>query len=108
LCGSKRSGPRGKRYVYFWADGIYFNVCLSDDRPCMLVVMGTTDDGRKELLAIQAGERESQLSWKELPLDLKRRSMTEAPKLAVADGGLDFWAALPEVFPTTREQLCHP
>jgi transposase-like protein len=96
----------GKRYVYLWADGIYFNVRLTKDRPCMLVVMGTTPDGKKELVGLLDGERESKLSWKELLLDLKRRGLKEGPKLAVADGGLGFWPALEEVYPETREQRC--
>lgn len=96
----------GKRYVYFWADGIYFNVRLTSARPCMLVVMGTTPEGRKELVGLLDGERESKLSWKELLLDLKRRGLKEGPKLAVADGGLGFWPALEEVYPQAREQRC--
>lgn len=95
-----------KRYVYLWADGIYFNVRLTRDRPCMLVVMGTTPEGKKELVGLLDGERESKLSWKELLLDLKRRGLKEGPKLAVADGGLGFWPALEEVYPETREQRC--
>ncbi|HLE55596.1 MAG TPA: IS256 family transposase [Rhodothermia bacterium] len=95
-----------KRYVYLWADGIYFNVRLTDDRPCMLVIMGTTPEGKKELVGLLDGERESKLSWKELLLDLKRRGLRDAPELAVADGALGFWPALEEVFPGTREQRC--
>ena len=90
-----------KRYVYLWADGCDFNVRLTRDRPCMLVVMGTTPEGKKELVGLLDGERESKISWKELLLDLKRRA-----KLAVADGGLGFWSALEEVYPETREQRC--
>ena len=96
----------GKRYVYFWVDGIYLNVRLSTDRPCLLVVVGTLADGRKELVAIHDGERESKLSWTEVLRDLKRRGLSEAPRLAVGDGALGFWGALPEVFPATREQRC--
>jgi len=96
----------GKRYVYFWADGIYFNVRLTSDRPCMLVVMGALADGTKELVAIHDGERESKLSWSELLRDLKRRGLAEAPTLAVGDGALGFWAALEEVFPATHHQRC--
>jgi len=95
-----------KRYVYLWADGIYFNVRLTRDRPCMLVIMGTTPEGKKELVGLLDGERESKLSWKELLLNLKRRGLKEGPKLAVADGGLGFWPALEEVYPETREQRC--
>jgi len=95
-----------KRYVYFWADGIYFNVRLTPDRPCMLVVMGALADGTKELVAIHDGERESKLSWSELLVDLKRRGLEDAPTLAVGDGALGFWSALEEVFPATRHQRC--
>ena len=95
-----------RRYVYLWADGIYFNVRLTDDRPCLLVIVGTLQDGRKELVAVHDGERESKLSWTELLRDLKRHGLKEPPKLAVGDGALGFWAALAEVFPETREQRC--
>lgn len=96
----------GKRFVYFWADGIYFNVRLTDDRPCVLVIVGTSEDGRKELLAVYDGERESKLSWVEVLRDLKRRGLREGPKLAVGDGALGFWSALREVYPATRAQRC--
>ena len=107
---SKRSLV-GERYVYFWADGVYFNVRLGGDgegqnRQCILVVVGATPEGRKELVAIQDGYRESEQSWRELMLDLKARGLTEAPKLAVGDGALGFWAALRKVFGETREQRC--
>jgi len=95
-----------RRYVYLWADGVYFNVRLTDERPCVLVIVGTLEDGRKELIAVHDGERESKLSWVELLRDLKRRGLKEAPKLAVGDGALGFWAALAEEFPETREQRC--
>jgi len=95
-----------KRYVYWWADGVYFNVRLEPDRPCMLVIMGTLEDGTKELVAVWDGERESKASWLEVLRDLKARGLTEAPKLAVGDGALGFWAALEEQFPPTREQRC--
>lgn len=96
----------GKRYVYIWADGVYFNVRLSSDRPCLLVIIGTLADGTKELVAIHDGERESKLSWLETLRDLKRHGLKEAPLLAVGDGALGFWSALEEVFPATREQRC--
>jgi len=95
-----------RRYVYWWADGIYFNVRLGDDRPCLLVIMGALADGTKELVAILDGERESRLSWKELLLDLKGRGLQEAPLLCVGDGALGLWAALEEVYPLTRQQRC--
>lgn len=97
---------RHKRYVYFWADGIYFNVRLDNDRPCMLVIMGTLEDGRKELVAVYDGHRESKESWREVLRDLKARGLAHAPKLAVGDGALGFFRALEEEFPETREQRC--
>ena len=96
----------GKHYVYVWADGIYFNVRLSDDRPCVLVLMGALEDGSKEMIAICDGERESKLSWKSLLLDVTDRGLTTAPKLAIAEGALGFWAAIEEVFPSTQQQRC--
>jgi transposase-like protein len=95
-----------KRYVCFWVDGIYFNVRLEEGRQCILIVMGATPEGKKELVAIQDGYRESEQSWSELLLDLKSRGLQEAPKVAVGDGALGFWAALRKVFGETREQRC--
>jgi len=95
-----------RRFVYLWADGIYFNVRLEDARSCILVVIGATEDGRKELLAVHDGVRESELSWRELLLDLKGRGLDVAPHIAVGDGALGFWKALRQVFPETREQRC--
>ena len=96
----------GKQYVYWWADGVYFNVRLTEDRPCILVIMGSLENGTKELVAVLAGQRESKLSWQGLLSDLKRRGLTLAPKLAVGDGGLGFWAALEEEFPAVPIQRC--
>jgi transposase-like protein len=96
----------GHEYVYVWADGIHTNIRLEDDRQCILVLMGATKDGKKELIAMTDGHRESAQSWRELLLDVKRRGMTIDPKLAVGDGALGFWKALAEVFPTTKEQRC--
>lgn len=96
----------GKRYVYVWADGIYFNIRLSDDRPCVLVLMGALEDGSKELIAMIDGQRESEQSWLELLLDAKSRGLSEAPMLATGDGALGFWKALRQVFPATRHQRC--
>lgn len=94
-------------YVYLWADGVYFTIRLdNDDRQCILVLIGATRDGRKELLAVQDGYRESEQSWHELLTDLKARGLAIPPKLAVGDGALGFWAALRKVYPTTREQRC--
>ena len=96
----------GKEYVYVWADGIHTNIRLEEDRQCILVLMGATKDGKKELIAMTDGHRESEQSWKELLLDVKRRGLTVDPKLAVGDGALGFWKALPQVYPSTREQRC--
>jgi putative transposase len=95
-----------KTYVYVWADGIYCNVRLDDERQCLLVMMGATLDGRKELLAVADGFRESELSWTEVLDDLQRRGLRHLPRLAVGDGALGFWAALRKVWPGTREQRC--
>lgn len=96
----------GKRYVYIWADGVYFNVRLEGERTCILVVIGATADGRKELLGVVDGVRESEQSWLELLLELKARGLDVAPEVAVGDGALGFWKALLKVFPTTRHQRC--
>jgi putative transposase len=92
-------------YAYLWVDGIHFNIRLEEDRQCILVVIGATKDGKKELVAVQDGLRESEQSWREILVDLKARGMN-APKLAVGDGALGFWAALRKELPTTREQRC--
>jgi len=96
----------GKEYVYVWADGIHTNIRLEEDRQCILVLMGATKDGKKELIAMTDGHRESAQSWSELLLDAKRRGLTVDPKLAIGDGALGFWAALAEVYPNTRQQRC--
>jgi transposase-like protein len=99
----------GKRYVYFWADGVYFNVRLEDEanrKQCILVLMGATAEGKKELIAIADGYRESEQSWTELLLDVKSRGLEVEPKVATGDGALGFWAALKKVCPTTRQQRC--
>lgn len=97
----------GRSYVYLWADGVHFNLRLGEqDRQCILVLMGATADGRKELLAIADGFRESEQSWKELLLEVKSRGLNVDPKLAIGDGALGFWKALPQVFTTTRTQRC--
>ena len=95
-----------KNYVYLWADGIYFNVRGDNDRSCMLVIMGATDKGKKELVAIEDGHRESEQSWTEVLQDLRNRSLNKSPKLAIGDGALGFWKALAKVYPETRGQRC--
>jgi transposase-like protein len=92
-------------YVYLWADGVHFNIRLEEDRLCCLVLIGVRADGRKELVAVGDGFRESVDSWAEVLRDLKRRGM-RAPVLAIGDGALGFWGALREVFPETKEQKC--
>ncbi len=96
----------GKPYVYLWADGVHFNIRLEEDRLCVLVLMGATEDGTKELIAVADGYRESEQSWSALLLDVKHRGLNVDPKLATGDGALGFWAALRKVFPRTREQRC--
>jgi len=96
-------------YVYIWADGIHANVRLEGPegkKQCMLVLMGATGDGKKELIAVVDGYRESEQSWYELLIGLRQRGLSVEPKIAVADGALGFWAALRKVFPETREQRC--
>ncbi|MGB6908710.1 MAG: IS256 family transposase, partial [Methyloceanibacter sp.] len=95
-----------KRYVYFWADGIHLEARLEDQAQCLLVIIGATPEGNKELVGFTDGMRESTESWRELLLDLRRRGLSTAPELVVADGALGFWKALGEVWPTTREQRC--
>jgi putative transposase len=95
-----------KRYVYLWADGIYVEARLEEQAQCLLVIIGATPEGKKELVGLSDGIRESAQSWRELLLDLKRRGLAKAPHLAIADGGLGFWKALAEVWPACREQRC--
>ena len=95
-----------KRYVYFWADGIHVQARLEDDAQCLLVIIGATPEGKKELVGLIDGVRESTQSWRELLLDLKRRGLAIGPELAVADGALGFWQAVEEVWPKTRGQRC--
>ncbi|GAF73495.1 unnamed protein product [marine sediment metagenome] len=101
----RKRSLKGKDYVYIWADGVYFNVRLEEDRLACLVVIGVLPDGRKDVIAIEDGYRESTESWASLLRDLKRRGLP-APVLAVGDGALGFWAALREVYPETQEQRC--
>ena len=107
---STRAGAQrnlsAKRYVYFWVDGIHVQARLEDDAHCLLVITGATPEGKKELIGLTDGVRESAQSWKELLLDLKRRGLSMGPELAVADGALGFWKAVEEVWPQTRGQRC--
>ena len=95
-----------KRYVYFWVDGIHVQARLEDAAQCLLVIIGATPEGKKELVGLTDGVRESAQSWRELLLDLKRRGLAMGPELAVADGALGFWQAVEEVWPQTRGQRC--
>ena len=95
-----------RRFLYIWADGVYFKPRMSEEKQCVLVIVGADEYGCKELLAMTDGFRESTQSWRELLLDLKRRGLKQDPKLAIGDGALGFWTALREVFATTREQRC--
>ena len=97
---------KGKQYVYVWADGVHFNIRLEEDRQCILVLMGATADGKKELIAVVDGFRESEQSWKGLLLDVKARGLKIDPKLAIGDGALGFWKAIKQVYPKTRQQRC--
>jgi transposase-like protein len=95
-----------RRFLYIWADGVYFKPRMAEEKQCVLVIVGADEYGHKELLAMTDGFRESPQSWREVLRDLKRRGLKQDPKLAIGDGALGFWAALREVFPTTREQRC--
>ena len=101
----KKRALRG-RYVYLYADGLYLKAGAEQDKTALLVVLGVDEHGHKELLAMESGYRESAASWSEVLRSLKVRGLTEAPRLAIGDGALGFWAALDEVFPTTRHQRC--
>lgn len=102
----RKTSLSANQYAYIWADGVHFNVRVEGERSCVLVVIGAKYNGEKELLAISEGVRESEASWKELLLEMRDRGMVEDPKLAIADGALGFWKALPQVFPATKEQRC--
>src|SRR5215475_4752323 len=96
----------GTRYVYFWVDGVDLETRLEEARHCILVIMGTDITGPKELVGLWDGYRESEQSWKDLLLDLKRRGLAQAPALAIGDGALGFWKALRHVYGQTRWQWC--
>ena len=95
-----------RRYVYVWADGVYLQARMEPQAECMLVIIGATPEGKKELIGFKTGMRESAQSWKELLVDLKARGLSIAPEIAVGDGALGFWRALDEAFPSTRHQRC--
>jgi putative transposase len=102
----KRRDLSTRRYVYIWADGVYLQARMEDDAACMLVIVGATPEGKKELVGFQVGVRESAQSWRELLIDLKARGLAVAPEIAVGDGAMGFWKALDEIFPSTRHQRC--
>ena len=95
-----------KRYVYVWADGIHFNIRAEESRQCILVLIGVTDHGKKELIAIEDGYRESSQSWQELLSSVEKQGLTKAPALAIGDGALGFWKAVSKVWPETKHQRC--
>jgi transposase-like protein len=99
-------GFNGKRYVYIWADGVYFNVRSDDAKQCILVIVGVTEQGIKEFIALEDGYRESEQSWLELLLRIKAQGLVHAPELAVGDGALGCWKALRKTYPQTRHQRC--
>ena len=102
----KKRDLSARRYVYIWADGVYLQARMEVEKQCILVIIGATPEGKKELVGFQAGYRESTQSWRELLADLKSRGLTVAPELAIGDGALGFWKALEEEFCTTRQQRC--
>ena len=102
----KRRDLSDKKYVYWWVDGIYFNVRLSKEKSCVLVIIGADADGQKELVAMDVGYRESELTWMDIFLDLKQRGLSDGPSLAIGDGSLGFWNALAKVYPSTVHQRC--
>lgn len=95
-----------RRYVYIWADGVYLQARMEPQAECILVILGATPEGKKELLGFQVGVRESAQSWRELLVDIKARGLSAPPEIAVGDGAMGFWKVLDEVFPSTRHQRC--
>jgi len=102
----QRRDLSARRYVYVWADGVYLQARMEEHAECMLVLIGATPEGKKELVGFQVGVRESAQSWRELLLEVKRRGLAVAPEIAVGDGALGFWKALDELYPGTRHQRC--
>ncbi len=95
-----------RRYVYIWADGVYLQARMEPQAECILVILGATPEGKKEVVGFQVGVRESAQSWHELLVDIKARGLAVPPEIAVGDGAMGFWKALDEVFPGTRHQRC--
>ena len=93
-------------YVYIFADGVYFNLRLEGERQCVLVIMGVKSDGTKELVAVEDGVRESEMSWTQILIDLKNRGFTNGPELAIGDGALGFWNAMEKIYPQSKHQRC--
>ena len=102
----QRRDLSARRYVYLWADGVYLQARMEEHAECMLVMIGATPEGGKELVGFQVGVRESAQSWRELLVEVKRRGLTIAPEIAVGDGALGFWKALDEIYPGSRHQRC--
>lgn len=102
----QRRDLSARRYVYIWADGIYLQARMEPQAECMLVILGATPEGKKELVGFQVGMRESAQSWRELLVDIKARGLAVPPQIAVGDGAMGLWKALDEVFPGTRHQRC--
>jgi putative transposase len=102
----QRRDLSARRYVHVWADGVYLQARMEPEAECILVPIGATPEGKKELVGFHVGRRESAQSWRELLVELKARGLAVAPEMAVGDGALGFWKALDEVFPGTRHQRC--
>ena len=102
----QRRDLSARRYVYIWADGVYLQARMEPQAECMLVILGATPEGKKEIVGFQVGVRESAQSWRELLVDIKARGLAVPPEVAVGDGAMGFWKALDEVFPGTRHQRC--
>jgi len=102
----QRRDLSARRYVYLWADGVYLQARMEPEAECILVIIGATPEGKKELVGFQVGIRESAQSWRELLIDIKARGLAMAPEVAVGDGAMGFWKAMDEVFPGTRHQRC--
>jgi putative transposase len=102
----QRRDLSARRYVYIWADGVYLQARMEPQAECILVILGATPEGKKELVGFQVGVRESAQSWRELLVDIKARGLSVPPEIAVGDGAMGFWKALDEVFPGTRHQRC--